>query len=173
MMCERCGKKEAEIYIKNSVNGRETELSLCRDCAEEAGYLDGFGNFSRWKNLIPDEFGLLTEWLRPGMAQPAPAKTCPGCGMTAAQLIAGGRAGCAQCYDSFSEIFRTMIRQIHGEGTHQGSAPGSVDAQVQRKARIAALREALTKAIKEENFEQAAQLRDEIHALEKGDEKNA
>ena len=38
MLCEKCGKKEAEVYIRNTVNGRETEMNLCRDCAEEAGY---------------------------------------------------------------------------------------------------------------------------------------
>lgn len=172
MMCEKCGKKEAEIYIKNSINGQETEMSLCRECAEEAGYLDGFRGLGSWKNLIPDELGLLSDWLRPGIAQPSAAKACPVCGMTAAQLVAGGKAGCAQCYESFADILNPMIRRIHGGSAHQGAAPESVGAQIQRRARIAALREELTQAIKEENFEQAAKLRDEIRALESEGEKH-
>ena len=147
-------------------------MSLCRECAEEAGYLDGFRSFGPWKSLIPDELGLLSEWLRPGTAQPAAAKACPVCGMTAAQLVSGGRAGCAQCYESFADILDPMIRRIHGDGTHQGAAPGSVDVQIQRRARIAALRESLAKAVKDENFEQAAKLRDEIRAMESDGEKD-
>ena len=172
MMCERCGKKEAEIYIKSTVNGQETELSLCRDCAEETGYLEGLRGFSPWKGLIPDELGLLSEWLRPGTAHTAAEKTCPGCGMTAAQLASGGRAGCAQCYESFAQILNPMIRRIHGGGAHQGTAPASADEAIHRRARISALREALAAAVKEENFEQAAGLRDEIRAVENGGAKH-
>ena len=35
MKCQHCGKNEATIYYKSTVNGRTTEASVCQHCAEE------------------------------------------------------------------------------------------------------------------------------------------
>lgn len=173
MLCEKCGRKEAEVYIKNTINGQETELNLCRECAEEGGYFSAFRSFSPWKSFLPDDLGLFSELVRPKSVSAAHTQTCPMCGMTAQQAAAGGRAGCAQCYTAFPDVFGPMIRRIHGDAEHKGAIPKSADGEITRRARLASMREALTKAIAEENFEQAAVLRDEIRALEKEDGQNA
>lgn len=172
MLCEKCGKKEAEVYIHNTINGQETELNLCRECAEEAGYLGAFRGFSPWKSFISDDLGLFSDLWRPGALRSG-SGTCPGCGLTAAQAAAMGKAGCAQCYDAFPGVFGPIIRRIHGDAEHKGSAPASLGGEIARKARLRDAREELKKAISEENFEQAAVLRDEIRALEKEGEQHA
>ena len=172
MLCENCGKKEAEVYIRNTVNGRETEMNLCRDCAEEAGYLGTFRGFMPWKSFLSDDPGLFSELWRP-QALRSGSGICPGCGLSAAQAAASGKAGCAQCYDAFPGVFGPIIRRIHGDAVQKGEAPASADGEIARRARLRTAREELKKAIGEENFEQAAVLRDEIRALEKEEERNA
>ena len=172
MLCEKCGKKEAEVYIKNTINGQETEMNLCRDCAEEAGYFSAFQGFSPFHSFLSDDFGLLSELVRPSALSVGSGK-CPVCGMTAAEAARSGRAGCAQCYEAFPSIFGPMIRRIHGDAVQKGEIPSSADGEITRKARLAKAREEMKKAIEEENFEQAAVLRDEIRSLENGGEQNA
>lgn len=35
MRCEHCNQNEATTYIKQNINGKVTEMHLCRDCAEK------------------------------------------------------------------------------------------------------------------------------------------
>ena len=37
MRCEHCNQNEATTYIKQNINGKVTEMHLCRDCAEKLG----------------------------------------------------------------------------------------------------------------------------------------
>lgn len=40
MRCEHCNQNEATTYIKQNINGKVTEMHLCRDCAEKLGVLE-------------------------------------------------------------------------------------------------------------------------------------
>ena len=78
-----------------------------------------------------------------------------------------GRLGCTKCYDTFSEQLSPLLRKIHDSENHTGKIPYEKKT-VQNKADLLSdLKESLTKAIKLEEFEQAARLRDQIRALEK------
>ncbi|MDI3280107.1 MAG: hypothetical protein QJR13_01880, partial [Bacillota bacterium] len=37
MLCDRCQKRPANIYLSKIVNGQKTELRLCQECAAEMG----------------------------------------------------------------------------------------------------------------------------------------
>ena len=80
--------------------------------------------------------------------------------------------GCAGCYDSFSDALLVDLRKIHGETHHLGKAPkGQAKAPAIRAVVTpAGLRQRLAEAIAREDFEAAAQLRDQIRALEKESE---
>ena len=67
------------------------------------------------------------------------------------------------------------IRSVHGNTEHKGKRPGAIeytvsddssDKKTEEKDKIAELKAELKKAIEDENFERAAQLRDEIKGLE-------
>ncbi len=43
MLCDKCKQRQANIHIKQSVNGVTTEKNLCQECAsEEKGLMDAF-----------------------------------------------------------------------------------------------------------------------------------
>ena len=37
MLCERCGKHEANVHITKNINGKVTEMNLCSECADRSG----------------------------------------------------------------------------------------------------------------------------------------
>lgn len=108
---------------------------------------------------------------------------CTGCGMTYDEFRKIGRLGCARCYDAFGPPLRRLLKRIHGADTHSGRGPrpavptttettqdnpvtvpselSDVDQQ-----NVDALRAALQEAVDAEQYERAADLRDQITRLE-------
>ena len=82
-----------------------------------------------------------------------------------------GHVGCADCYDVFGDELFPLIRRIHGNTTHCGK---NSDRTVQKaekheptkEEKIAQLKNELDAAVKEQNFERAAELRDTIKGME-------
>lgn len=187
MKCEKCGKNEAAIYYKENINGQTHEAHLCADCAQEM-HLGGalhetFAGFSGMQGLFGEPFPSLlggsfgTLWNSMAGA-PAGARrlgaeqTCPTCGMTESTLRRTGRAGCPDCYHTFEELLNPYIRKVHGADSHLGARPQAEAEKPQAEAakpaedRTQALREKQRLAIRQENYEEAARLRDEIKRLE-------
>ncbi len=177
MLCERCKKNEATVFYRESVNGKERSLSLCADCAEKArkkGELeDGFMKngffgggffddpFADADKLFGSLFGVKT---LPG-AKTEKAKKCSLCGATFRDLMNEGKAGCPECYRTFAEEFAPTISRIHGTTSHVGGAPSAFRRNREQKEKIHTLEAELKSAVKEENYERAAQLRDELRSL--------
>lgn len=175
MLCEKCGKNEANVYIKNVVNGETTEMHLCSDCANEQGLLKQAVNPFYGMSSFFDDFGSAFQGFFPGLASPAVSgrslpngTTCPLCGASAQDIARTGRAGCAECYSVFDYVLGPAIKRIHGDASHSGAIPGSAGAELSRKRRLTELKHELKTAIKNEAFEDAARLRDEIRSLENG-----
>lgn len=61
-----------------------------------------------------------------------------------------------------------LLRRIHGSTTHVGKVPAKGEAQLASQHRAEQLKEELKAAVAREDFERAAQLRDEIKTLENG-----
>ena len=98
---------------------------------------------------------------------------CPMCGMTAGEFRRVGRVGCSNCYSYFAEYMPGLIQRIHGNSRHTGKVPVRGEAKLAEKQKIVQLRQALQQAISEEQFERAAELRDEIRRLEQDGGHNA
>jgi protein arginine kinase activator len=81
--------------------------------------------------------------------------------------LKSSKAFCPECYTTFLEELRPTLRSLHGNVTHTGRAPAGRRAQQEKRDKLASLKAQLGEAIKEENFEEAAKLRDEIRGLEK------
>ena len=184
MLCEKCGKREANVYIKNVINGEVTEQHLCSECASAQGvFKQNLNPFQEMNDFFSDfgsgfqsAFqGFFPELITPSAGKRAigAGKTCPLCGATVQDIARTGRAGCANCYSVFDSILEPAIRRIHGDASHTGSVPGSAGAEVSRKRRLQDLKHELKTAIKNEAFEDAARLRDEIRDLENGGNEHA
>ncbi len=97
---------------------------------------------------------------------PSQQKKCPLCGATAFDIQKTGKAGCAQCYETFSDILDPYIRRIHGNVVHQGRIPGGGTPEHKAAAEVTRLRQQLDSAVKAEDYLKAAELRDRIRELE-------
>jgi protein arginine kinase activator len=90
---------------------------------------------------------------------------CPRCGFTQADFKKSGRLGCPECYKTFAEGLEGLLKTMHKGTRHAGKVPEALRASREQADRLKSLQKKLDKAIKEEDFEQAAQLRDELKQL--------
>ena len=161
MRCEHCGKEPAAVHLSQNIQGVRRETHLCESCARQAGYI---GSGSSTADFLSQLFGLV----RQPSQQVVRGQQCPGCGMTMEQFGREGRLGCEQCYQQFSQQLQPLLRRLHGQTEHVGMRP----EVVQEKAEAAApddlqeLRRQLAEAIRQEEYETAAALRDQIRRKE-------
>jgi protein arginine kinase activator len=165
MMCDRCGQRQASIYLTKVVNGNKAELHLCKQCAEK-----GDGEFFKDMSLVSILANLAgTQPKQP--AEAAPPVVCTNCGFTLERFRREGRLGCEQCYRQFAADLTPMMRKIHGSLQHTGKRPDAaavsrMQQEKKKPGRLDELKQQLKQAVKAEEYERAAALRDEIRALE-------
>lgn len=161
MLCQSCEKRQATTHIKTILNGELKEFNLCPECAAKLGYGSFFGNFGFDLDKL---FGSFMESF--GAAETS--KRCKFCGSSFEDIAKSGKVGCAQCYDEFYEELLPSIQRIHGRTSHAGKLARSAGAEVRIKNEMAKCRYELEEAVKAQEFEKAAELRDRIRELEKG-----
>ena len=93
-------------------------------------------------------------------------KSCPGCGLTEMELRKSGRFGCGRCYETWAPLVSTIIGRVQGRTDHVGKIPFSAGERVRAQRELGELKEKLQTAVREERFEDAAELRDRIRGLE-------
>lgn len=162
MVCQNCERSEATTHIKRLVNGDTAETHLCADCAAHLGYGDFFSGFGL---NLGELFGGILE---NGLPEAKSAKTlrCSKCGCSFEDIVRDGKLGCAQCYTTFYDKLLPSLQRIHGRIEHNGKVSEIAEKSTKKKSRLEQLREDLNAAIEEQNFEQAAKLRDEIKGME-------
>ena len=144
-------------------------MHLCSQCAAEKGYGSVFDHMFDIGSFMSGFMG------EPSFALAA-EKHCPGCGITFSQITKGGRVGCAKCYDVFGDRLLPSIKRIHGNTYHTGKrlkkfnlASGEENTKATentaKKSELDTLTEELQAAVKSQEFEKAAQLRDRINAI--------
>lgn len=162
MMCDKCHKREAVVYIARIENGKRTELKLCASCARKEGELAGLRDF----NIIDNDFFRM-------MAYPAyngedgEEPVCPSCGLSYSECNRTGKFGCPSCYEAFQEEIPPLLRRIHGHSRHTGKVPNRGTGVFRTATQIRRLRQHLQSLIREERYEEAARVRDEIRALQR------
>lgn len=173
MKCTNCSNNNATTHIKQNINGQISEAYLCPECAEKAGVGGmfsgfggfGFGNFSPFSSLLGSLFD--DSYTARSIA---PSKRCETCGSTFSHIAENGQAGCSDCYDTFAAELAPSIKRIHGKATHTGKLPDTKheDKTVSVKTQLADLKKQMDEAVKKQEYEQAAVLRDKIKELEAG-----
>lgn len=78
-----------------------------------------------------------------------------------------GKFGCPSCYDTFSEHLPKLFNRIQAGPQHIGKMPGAHSNVYVIKKQIEEIRKRMKFAVDEEQFEEAAKLRDEVKELEK------
>ena len=135
------------------------KLDLCEECAKAKGVND------------PGGFALADLMLGLGASQELEQSTsgvetrCPRCGFTQADFKKSGRLGCPECYKTFAEGLEGLLKTMHKGTRHTGKVPEALRESREQADRLKTLQKKLDKAVKEEDFEQAAHLRDEIKQI--------
>ncbi|MBQ5399128.1 MAG: UvrB/UvrC motif-containing protein [Ruminococcus sp.] len=173
MKCQKCQKNNADTHIKRVINGQFEEYHLCSECAKEMGYSNVFEGFS---NSFADDFNsLFGSFFENALPARTQATRCETCGSTYNDITRTGMMGCADCYKVFEDRIMPTIRRIHGNTTHCGKNSPSSKARVfekeekkeeKPKSELEVLKDKLAEAIENQEFEQAAELRDKIKEME-------
>ena len=178
MLCEKCRIREANVRYMEIINGVKKEHSLCAQCAAEM-------NFGPYTALLDGEFNLgkLLSGLMglSASAEQDPALTevvCPNCGTTYQEFVDRSRFGCADCYHVFDMLIGEKIKKLQDSDSHTGKHPkmrpvlsgepevrddGSMEFS--REEKIRQTERALKEAIRTENYEEAAILRDRLKSM--------
>lgn len=171
MLCDRCKKRNAVYHYKNTINGKTSEYHLCSECTVEFGAVkkQPFSAFSPNDGFQFYSFPFFTEAVP---KRPRERRVCPVCGASAEEIANSGYAGCSECYNTFEDLYTMIITKLHGRVSHTGRAPGSFDSTKYKQRavekEIDELKRKQCDAIKTEDYELAAELRDKINELKAG-----
>lgn len=168
MQCQQCKQQTATIHLTEINNGVRVETHLCEFCAEQEGIAI--------KSQIPlnELLSSLLASQDSAKAQPAAEKEeiadateCPSCGMTVQAFRKGGLLGCPNDYDAFEDVLAPVIQKSQGGNTeHIGKSPSKAPEDNKKQIEKINLRKELEEAVRDEDYERAAQLRDQIESLQ-------
>ncbi|MGO0121764.1 UvrB/UvrC motif-containing protein [Desulfothermobacter acidiphilus] len=161
MLCDRCHKRPATIHYTEIVDNQKKELHLCEECAREMGVSPFMGAPSPFHSLLSGLFFPVGE-----EKPPRRELRCPRCGLTEQEFTAGGLLGCPQCYQALRPTVKQVLGRVHGVTRHTGKVPRKRSAGTAATAEIERLRRELDEAVRKEEYERAAELRDKIKELE-------
>jgi protein arginine kinase activator len=171
MICQECNQKPATLHFTKIINGEKTEVHLCERCAQEKGEMfmfSGESGFS-FNNLLAGLLNMDASFKQPSQNafQQEEILQCERCGMTFPQFVKIGRFGCSHCYDTFKDQLKPVLKRLHsGNWTHNGKIPKRNGGGIHLRKRIEELKDELKHLIVQEEFEKAANVRDEIRSLE-------
>lgn len=165
MYCQICQKNEATIHLTEISDGVRSETHLCEQCAQEEGIAV--------KSSLPIN-ELLANLLS---TQPSSEElfgssegevACPHCGFTLEQFSKKAVLGCPYDYEVFGKSLLPLIERAHnGKTTHCGKVPSKTSKDDKKQVELMTLRKQLEAAVKNEDYELAAKLRDKINQCEK------
>ena len=144
------------MHLTQIAGDKMQKVDLCEECAKNKGVND------------PAGFSLADLLLGLGASDQIEQSAgggelrCAKCGFTQADFKKAGRLGCSECYTTFAEGLEGLLKTMHKGTRHVGKMPQSMQQNREMNERMKGLQKRLAKAIEEEDFEQAAQLRDEL-----------
>jgi len=155
MVCDICKKTDATVYLAKIVGGKLLKANLCESCAKEKG-VEASAGFD--EDLL---VGLGAD-----IKIESPGAQCSVCGFSQADFKKTGRLGCSACWETFETGLASLLKAMHKGDHHVGKVPAKAMHTLVLSGKIRELSEQLDKAVAEEKYEDAAQLRDEIREME-------
>lgn len=159
MLCNECGKNEAKVHVTQIINGKKSESHLCEECAKKSQSLlnSSFTMENLFSAMLNNAFNATTY---------LPSKGCSKCGMTYDEFRNTGKFGCSDCIDTFKPKLMPVVKSIQGYEAHMGKIPKRAGGSYKIQKDIEKLTIQLKKSIENEEYEQAAELRDKIREIE-------
>lgn len=181
MKCENCGNNEANVKYTQIINGETKKMFLCEECSEKLGINDIHLNMPiNFTSFLTDFFSDMSDLsLFPSLNGENILK-CNSCGLRWDDFLHTGKFGCSNCYSDFEHRIDPILRSVQGANSHVGRIGKIIDGnnikqnlddklEEEQQANlntIEKLKENLKQAVKEERYEDAAKIRDEIKKQE-------
>jgi protein arginine kinase activator len=160
--CSHC-KKSIKVIYKEIVDNSIICTETCADCPVLQQKLHG-----QSIEITPRE----------GLTETEAGLCCGNCRTSLESIKMGNPVGCSECYAVFSDVLiaeliatdkipgplKKEIALKKTQPLHIGKSPNK-PLTIPSSSRLTALNEALNDALKRENYEQAAWIRDQIKAL--------
>ncbi len=167
MLCQDCNHNESTVHLTQIVNNKKLMLNLCKDCAEKRGFHSPFEHMpfplaELVTGMVGSTKGSSTS---KGTKKSTKIRRCPACGMSFEDFGKSGRLGCGKCYLAFRGEMTELLRKVHGSPRHRGKGSMEPSELMQPVKEERRLREELKRAIADEDFERAANIRDQIRTL--------
>ena len=188
-MCDDCKVRPANVHLTHVESSESQTFHLCEECARGRGVplpdsdvlIKGLEAMTGAAGAALSEThvkvtvkqgkggsgGTRAEEEEAEAAAEA-SIVCAKCGMKLSEFRSCGWLGCAGCYESFEERINKIHVQVHGAGGHTGKRYGKAARRRVGKGDLERLRGDLATAIRDEEFEQAATIRDAIRGIEQG-----
>lgn len=170
MLCDICKKKEAKIYYTEIIQGEKKEQHLCEECAAKNSAFKAMSPFAANMFSVGGMiFGMLSDPIQSETAAAKAQDQCPTCQMTYEEFLEKGKFGCEDCYKSFGKTLSKNLKSIHGAEIHTGKKPKNFISEMAKRLSEMSETEKLSiklqQAVEQEEYEQAAKLRDQIREL--------
>lgn len=167
MLCQKCHKNLATVRYAEVVDGKVTDVHLCSECMMKHQENAATG-FNLSGPAPSPRHAALTGQSASSEQQDSVVqhRTCSACGVQLKYVLKTGEVGCPQCYENFAEQLEPVLRAAHTALRHRGRVPHRNDAREALRAELQTKRALLRTALKMENYEEAAELRDEIKKLD-------
>ncbi|MEN3045565.1 MAG: UvrB/UvrC motif-containing protein [Candidatus Hydrothermales bacterium] len=157
-LCEKCKIKKAEIKVTIFEGGKKVKLYLCKDCAEMEAM--GLSESSVSSLPVPKK--------ETSHLKPEEDLVCINCGLKLSEFLRVMKLKCEKCYESFEPHVSKIVYDYHRATEHRGKIYGGV-VEPNKEFKLRVLKRALEEAIKKEEFERAARLRDLLKEVEGSD----
>lgn len=184
MICEQCHSAKATVHITDIAPGEPpAEKHLCIKCGESyISFVSNAGPSIEDIHSLSKMFNeIMLGALAPGVSMtPQQAMAlhqtkakeieCEDCGNTFGSLAKdGGKIGCSADYEAFKDPLDKLVPAIQDGATqHVGKVPRHASKETCRavlEARIMRFEKQLRNVIRTEEYERAAEIRDQIEAV--------
>lgn len=167
--CMSCKQNLATVKLTKIVKGDVEEVYLCQECAaRQSPYQKKLMNPLAGMTLDAILAGILGQNKEEG-ARPAGGGIdlqCSTCGLPFDSYRSTLILGCSDCYESFEKHLAADLRKFHGSTVHRGRMPNEATEAIPARRNPQELKKRLSEAVKAEDFELAARLRDELREIE-------
>ncbi|GIO28804.1 UvrB/UvrC motif-containing protein [Ornithinibacillus bavariensis] len=170
MECQECHQRPATLHYTQVINGHKTEVQICEVCAKEKGYMTYPEEGYSLHNLLTGLFNFESNPMGASHGTTFNKENdlqCPKCGLTFTEFKQIGKFGCGECYHTFASNLNPIFRRVHSGNTeHRGKIPKRIGGNLHLKKQLSSLKDELQNLIMNEEFEQAAVVRDKIKEIE-------
>ncbi|MCX7845772.1 MAG: UvrB/UvrC motif-containing protein [Dictyoglomaceae bacterium] len=140
------------MIIDINDGNKKERLSLCRDCFKDYYQKLLKNSFKELLQIIEEKFFKDKEY-------------CSYCGRSWREIEKSKEIGCGNCYKIFKEKLDDLLEKMYRKKKYKGKIP---KLSGEKRTEILKNKILLSKAIEEENYEKAAEIRDYLKKLRKG-----